>query len=136
MKTKTTLRLLPFLLLLCHMGCENIDYDHDLIGKWQLRSSNTHNCGIDSVFLNFDNHIFVLQRIINERYSERYFGKFAQKSDSLIFEFTDSFAVDTNGLAKYFKWDKTLTHKFKVEYLSSHKLLIKSQTQSFTFRKF
>jgi hypothetical protein len=115
-------------------GCSS-GYNADLNGKWQLisfQSKGTIQLPVDSIFYNFENHIFVVQNLssFSNQAKAELFGEFFQTSDSLIFKVVDS----GYPLGNFF-WTGN-ERKFKIDRISSSVLWLSDSIGSYHFRSY
>lgn len=135
--TKPLLKILLLLLsifLLCN--CSK-DYSPRLQTKWQLRT--TESIGqrhiVDTIFYNFDNFVFTIQKLTTPYTSENVYGEFHQKQDSLIISFPDPKYGGRDRLKTNFDWNDTI-RRFKIVTLSQNELCLQDQYSILRFRKY
>lgn len=105
------------------LSCEK-DFDTNLRGKWQLQREITTSKTviIDTIFYNFDNHVFQIQTKTDEISYTQILGRFTQHNDSLFFDFVNN----SNIPAKH----------YFIKKLSSNILQLKNINIELQFRKF
>lgn len=118
------MRLLYYLIpIFLFLSC-NADYNTDLRGKWQLQKevSDSKTIRIDTIFYNFDNHVFQIQTKYDAYSYNQLLGRFTQKNDSLFLDFVD--------------FPNISARHYLIKKLSSELLYLKNNQVELQFRKF
>lgn len=127
--------LLAVAIVFALYSCNKSD-DQQLRGKWQLRTVlETDSIGenetvsqIDTIFYNFDNHIFFLQT------GGGLMGYYEMRNDSICIEIVDDVYKDPNYL-NMFGWNSP-RRNFRIEELTNNRLRLKETNRELVFRKF
>lgn len=133
---KTFTLIAIILLSILFFNCSN-EYDSHLQTKWQLNTSERNNqiIFVDTIFYNFDNHVFTMQRLINEHFGENAYGQFHQKGDSLIISFPDPKYGGKERLRTNFDWIDSI-RRFRIVTLTHNELCLQDQYSKLRFRKY
>ncbi|MDD2798719.1 MAG: lipocalin-like domain-containing protein [Bacteroidales bacterium] len=142
---KSVINLSFFFLLLVSTSCSK-DYDTRLRGKWQMKSelNSVGSHPVDSVYYNFDNHIFQIQaatqaiskdNFIDLKYVPAYVGVFYQNDDSLLMRFVDSTFIKSVLKVPSLGW-KTSERTFKIVQITNSRLVLKDAKSEYIFSKF